>query len=92
METKSEHWPLLTFKEYEIQLYARDQQHCQCCKKVVGEFDWHADHVVPWIRGGKTILENGQVLCVKCNLKSASHRPVQHWPLAGGPKINLAPS
>lgn len=52
-----------------IQLYARDLQRCQSCKRVVGEFDWHADHVVAWIRGGKTTLENGQVLCVKCNLK-----------------------
>jgi hypothetical protein len=54
--------------EEKIQLYARDQR-CQSCKKTVGEFDWHADHIVAWIRGGKTTLENGQVLCVKCNLK-----------------------
>ena len=55
--------------DHKIQLYARDQQRCQSCKKAVGEFDWHADHVVAWIRGGRTTLENGQVLCVKCNLK-----------------------
>lgn len=55
--------------DQKIQLYARDGQKCQSCKKGVGEFDWHADHVTPWIRGGKTTLENGQVLCVKCNLK-----------------------
>lgn len=55
--------------DQKIQLYARDQQRCQSCKKTVGEFDWHADHVVAWIRGGKTTLENGQVLCVRCNLK-----------------------
>jgi hypothetical protein len=51
-----------------IQLYARDGK-CKSCGKKVGEFDWHADHIVPWIRGGRTTLENGQVLCVKCNLK-----------------------
>ncbi len=55
--------------DQKIQLYARDQQCCQSCKKKVGECDWHADHIVAWIRGGKTTLENGQVLCVKCNLK-----------------------
>lgn len=55
--------------EQKIQLYARDHQHCQSCKKAVGEFDWHADHIVAWIRGGRTVMENGQVLCVKCNLK-----------------------
>ena len=52
-----------------IQLYERDKHTCQSCKKQVGEFDWHADHVVAWIRGGKTNSQNGQVLCVKCNLK-----------------------
>jgi hypothetical protein len=55
--------------DQKIQLYARDLQSCQSCKKAVGEFDWHADHVTAWIRGGRTVLENGQVLCVKCNLK-----------------------
>ena len=55
--------------DQKIQLYARDQQKCLSCKRTVSEFDWHADHVVAWIRGGKTTLDNGQVLCVKCNLK-----------------------
>jgi 5-methylcytosine-specific restriction endonuclease McrA len=55
--------------DQKIQIYARDHKRCQSCKKTVGEFDWHADHVVAWIRGGKTTMENGQVLCVKCNLK-----------------------
>lgn len=55
--------------DQKIQLYARDHLRCQSCKKTVGEFDWHADHIVAWIRGGKTTLENGQVLCVKCNLR-----------------------
>jgi hypothetical protein len=55
--------------EQKIQLYARDQKKCQSCKRSVGEFDWHADHILAWIRGGKTTLGNGQVLCVKCNLK-----------------------
>jgi hypothetical protein len=55
--------------DQKIQIYARDNGRCQSCRKAVGEFDWHADHVVAWIRGGKTTLKNGQVLCVKCNLK-----------------------
>jgi hypothetical protein len=56
--------------DQKIQLYARDKGRCQSCPKTVNEFvDWHADHVVAWIRGGKTTIENGQVLCVKCNLK-----------------------
>lgn len=55
--------------DQKIQLYARDKGTCQKCRKTVAELDWHADHIVPWIRGGKTTIENGQVLCVKCNLR-----------------------
>ncbi len=28
----------------------------------------HVDHIVPWSKGGETILENMQTLCSKCNL------------------------
>jgi hypothetical protein len=31
----------------------------------------HADHKEPYSKGGKTILENGQVLCRGCNLKKS---------------------
>ena len=29
---------------------------------------FHADYMKPYSKGGKTILENGQALCPKCNL------------------------
>ena len=28
----------------------------------------HVDHVIPWAHGGKTVMENLQTLCNKCNL------------------------
>jgi len=28
----------------------------------------HVDHVVPWSRGGETVLENLQILCEACNI------------------------
>jgi hypothetical protein len=33
-----------------------------------GSVDLHVDHVVPWSRGGETILDNLRTLCAKCNL------------------------
>ena len=32
----------------------------------------HADHKIPWSRGGKTVLDNCQILCSKCNLMFGS--------------------
>ena len=56
-------------EEQKIDMFARDRGICQNCTKKVTEHTWHADHKMPWIKGGKTIIENGQVLCVKCNLQ-----------------------
>ena len=36
--------------------------------------DLHVDHIVPWSKGGETVLENLQTLCSVCNLgKSKVH-------------------
>jgi len=34
--------------------------------------DFHADHVLPFSKGGKTITRNGQALCPGCNLKKGA--------------------
>ncbi len=53
-----------------IQIYANSKGKCQnkSCNKSIDETAWHADHIVPWIKGGKTIIANAQALCIKCNL------------------------
>ena len=35
----------------------------------------HVDHVVPWSKGGETILENLQTLCANCNLGKSNVHP-----------------
>ena len=36
------------------------------------EQGFHADHRIPFSRGGKTILDNGQALCAGCNLSKGN--------------------
>lgn len=57
-------------------VFRRDQGCCQLKIKCDGaklEWDnWHCDHIVPWSKGGKTVVENGQVSCPACNLSKGS--------------------
>lgn len=48
-------------------IFRRDRGICQICRTKCEWNAWHADHIVPWNRGGKTIVSNGQVLCPECN-------------------------
>ena len=48
-------------------IYEKQNQKCAKCN-VLGEIEtMEADHIVPWSKGGKTNLENCQMLCKKCN-------------------------
>lgn len=40
---------------------------CANCGKQVKEEDFEADHKIPWSKGGKTQIANGQILCSTCN-------------------------
>ena len=33
---------------------------------------WHADHIIPWDKGGQTTVENGQLICKIANLKKSN--------------------
>lgn len=62
------------FTEFQrIAIFRRDNEICQECGKKVDWKDFHADHVVPHSKGGKTTVENGQLLCSVCNLKKGSN-------------------
>jgi hypothetical protein len=37
--------------------------------------NWHADHVIPWILGGTTTLDNGMALCPRCNMAKNARMP-----------------
>lgn len=52
----------------------RDNFTCQYCNKSQKDgAKLHVDHVIPYSKGGKTIMENLKTACIDCNLgKSAS--------------------
>lgn len=35
--------------------------------------NFHADHVLAYVNGGKTVTKNGQALCQKCNLTKGTN-------------------
>lgn len=43
--------------------------HCAVCGKVVDRSRVEFDHVLPWIRGGRTIPANGRVVHVDCHAR-----------------------
>lgn len=52
----------------------RDRFRCRSCGAAAESTTLHVDHVVPWSRGGETVLENLQALCEKCNVgKGTEH-------------------
>lgn len=40
---------------------------CANCGVPVSEESFEADHILPWSKGGKTRIDNGQILCSTCN-------------------------
>jgi hypothetical protein len=57
--------------EQRLAIYRRDRGMCQLKIKCNGEKcewdNWHADHKLPWSKGGKTTVANGIVACPACN-------------------------
>lgn len=54
-------------------IFRRDNGICKICGKKCEWNEWEADHITPWSKGGKTEIENGQVLCPSCNSKKSDN-------------------
>lgn len=60
-------------------LYLAADGKCTNCGNDLGP-GWHADHVDPYSRGGKTDVINGQALCPTCNIeKGATLTTLRTW-------------
>lgn len=54
---------------------ARDGNICYYCCEPVHRDSITVDHVIPFSRGGKTVLSNLVVACKKCNQKKGNFLP-----------------
>lgn len=45
---------------------------CKLCRRAIPFDLMHGDHIAPWTSGGRTTMENLQVLCGSCNLRKGS--------------------
>ena len=52
-------------------LYERQSGICTVCKERFEIGQMEADHITPWSQGGKTELDNGQMLCRECNRRKS---------------------
>jgi 5-methylcytosine-specific restriction endonuclease McrA len=56
-------------------IYARDDNTCQYCRRRFSRAELNLDHVIPRSRGGSTSWENVVCSCVPCNLKKGGRTP-----------------
>ena len=65
---EEKHLSLRAFsKAMKRKVYRKQEGICAICKEHFKIGEMEADHKTPWIEGGKTIEENCQMLCKKCN-------------------------
>lgn len=63
--------------DIKLEVYERQRHHCANpdCPNKDAEFDFsemEGDHITPWRDGGKTIIENCQMLCRECNRRKGA--------------------
>jgi 5-methylcytosine-specific restriction endonuclease McrA len=60
-----------------MNIFTRDGFRCQYCGDRKGVDELNYDHVVPRVRGGKTVWENIVTSCYACNDRKGSRTPDQ---------------
>lgn len=52
-------------------IYTQQAGKCACCGKYFSYEEMEGDHILPWSKGGKTELQNLQMLCQDCNRRKS---------------------
>lgn len=73
LDRREQHLDLRTFDEKtRRKVYEAQKGICPLCHK---HFDYEfmeADHITPWAKGGRTTLDNCQMLCQECNRRKSA--------------------
>ena len=59
-------------KSQRDQIFHNSKGKCQICGTSITYKGFQADHIIPYSRGGKTEIKNGQALCQTCNLSKSN--------------------
>lgn len=54
------------------EVYEQQGRKCCRCGKEAEIKEMHADHIIPWSRGGHTVRSNCQMMCADCNRKKSN--------------------
>ncbi len=67
----------LTSKRQRALLYYAQDGLCAECEEPLPE-NWHADHIIPYSKTGRTNVHEMQALCPRCNLEKGPKMPKQY--------------
>lgn len=67
------HLSIRTFEDdVKQRVYEKQNGVCPVCDKTFDLKDMEADHITPWVEGGKTVEDNCQMLCKEHNRRKAA--------------------
>jgi 5-methylcytosine-specific restriction endonuclease McrA len=69
--------PHLRVRFSRLNIYVRDADTCQYCRRQLRRSDLNLDHVTPRSQGGRTCWENVVCSCIACNIKKGGRTPEQ---------------
>ena len=59
-------------EDIKLAVWERQGHKCANCGKVFDMEFMEGDHITPWCEGGRTVIENCQMLCQECNRRKGS--------------------
>jgi hypothetical protein len=59
-------------QDQRVVIYHKFGKKCAICGTTVEQDNFHVDHIIPFSKGGKTTVDNGQLSCPSCNLAKSN--------------------